>query len=151
MDTDKVGGRDGSMLYVIILIVTFIWGINGLIDRQAITTGHPLEVNFITTFTMFIVASIYLMAAKVGGMPFHFHRNTILFAMTNGILVPTAYVVFLYALSRGSLTTVVTITASYPLVTFVLAVLLLNETVSPSKVAGMALIVLGLFLFVRQT
>ncbi|EXX88899.1 membrane protein [Paenibacillus darwinianus] len=139
------------MLYVIILMVTFIWGINGIIDRQALQTGHPLEVNFITAFTMLIVALVYLMAAKLGGMPFQFHRNTVLFAMTNGILVPTAYVVFLYALSRGSLTTVVTITATYPIVTFVLAVLLMNEAVSASKVAGMALIVLGLFLFVRQS
>ncbi|GGG13339.1 EamA family transporter [Paenibacillus abyssi] len=138
------------MLYVIILTVTFIWGINGLIDRQALTTGHPLEVNFITTVTMLVVAFIYLLSAKLAGIPFHFHKNTVIFAMTNGILVPTAYVVFLYALSRGALTTVVTITATYPLITFILAVIFMNEAISINKLTGMALIVIGLYVFVKQ-
>lgn len=137
------------MLYLIIFIVTCIWGINSIIDRQALSTGHPFEVNFITAITMLTMSVFFLTAGKWIGIPFHFNKNTVGFAITNGILVPTAYVIFLYALSRGALTTVVTITATYPLITFILAAAILNEPVTLNKVLGILLVAFGLFVFIN--
>lgn len=137
------------MLYFIIFVVTLIWGINGIIDRQALSTGHPIEVNFITTLTMITMGLVYLAAAKWWGIPFHFYKNTVVFAITNGILIPTAYVIFLYALSRGALTTVVTITATYPLITFILAVAFLHEPMTINRVLGIIIIIIGLCIFVN--
>lgn len=137
------------MLYFIIIVVTLIWGVNGILDRKALATGHPLEVNFIGTLAMIAVALVYLAIAKWQHIPLAFHRSTVLFAALNGVLVPTAYVIFLYALSRGALTTVVTITAAYPIITYILAVLFLNEPVTPSKLAGIVIVVIGMIVFVK--
>ncbi|MBP1935935.1 putative membrane protein [Paenibacillus sediminis] len=130
-------------------MVTLIWGLNGIIDRQALSTGHPIEVNFVTTLTMIIVVMIYFTTAKLSGIPFHFYKNTVVFAILNGILIPTAYVIFLFALSRAGLTAVVAITSTYPIITFILAVMLLNEPVSVNKVLGIILVVAGLLIFIK--
>ncbi|WP_199615708.1 EamA family transporter [Paenibacillus alkalitolerans] len=137
------------MLYVIIFAVTFIWGINGVIDRQALIKGHPVEINLIVTLTMTVVAFIYFALAKMWGIPMQFSKSSMTFAVSNGILIPTAYLIYLYALSRGSLTTVVSITATYPIITFLFAVLLLNEPVSFNKIVGIIMVVAGLYIFVR--
>lgn len=137
------------MLYFIIIVVTLIWGVNGILDRKALVTGHPLEVNFIGTLAMITVALVYLAIAKWHNIPLSFHRNTVMFAALNGVLVPTAYVIFLYALSRGALTTVVTITAAYPIVTYILAVIFLNEPITASKLAGIAIVVIGMLIFIK--
>ncbi len=138
-------------MYFLIFLVTFIWGLNGIIDKKALATGHPIEVNFITTFTMIGMAFVYFIAAKYWGIPlqFKFKMNTVFFAMTNGILIPTAYILFLFSISKGSLSTVVTITATYPIVTFLLSIGLLNEPVSFNKIFGIVLVVAGLFIFAK--
>jgi transporter family protein len=137
------------LLYLVIFIVTLIWGVNGIIDRKALSTGHPIEVNFITTLTMVVMVIFYLSLAKWWGIPFHFHKNTVLYAMLNGMLIPTSFVIYLYALSRGSLTTVVAITATYPLITYLLAAVLLKEPLTANKIIGVTMTMIGLYFVIK--
>jgi transporter family protein len=143
------GWGTAELIYFVIFIVTMIWGVNGLIDRKALSTGHPIEVNFITTLTMIVMVIFYLFLAKWWGISFHFHKNTVLYAMLNGILIPTSFVIYLYALSRGNFTTVITITATYPLITYILAAVLLKEPFTINKLIGVTMTMTGLYYVIK--
>ncbi|UFJ39823.1 DMT family transporter [Brevibacillus humidisoli] len=138
------------MLYLVIFLVTLIWGVNGLIDRKALSTSHPIEVNFITTLTMVAVVFLSFTLARWSGVPFHFHKNTVLYAVLNGILIPASFIIYLYALSKDNFTTVITITATYPLITCILASILFKEPLTANKFIGLTMTVIGLYFVLRD-
>lgn len=67
----------------------------------------------------------------------------------SGILASTALVLFYVALERGQASRVVPLTAAYPVVTLLLAFLVLSEQATVAKLAGTALVVMGVVLLTR--
>lgn len=64
-----------------------------------------------------------------------------------GFLASVIGQIFFYsALKDGQISQVVTIGASYPLISFALGVLFLGEAVTPAKLGGLALVVTGVML-----
>lgn len=70
-------------------------------------------------------------------------------ALITGILIAGSFVLFLLALETGEVSRVVPITASYPLVATLAAVVLLSEPMDLRRIAGTILIVVGAVLTAR--
>lgn len=137
------------MFYLSLLFATVVWGINVVIDKQALKTGHPIEVNFITTITMSLVVSIYYVLARKNGVTFSYTPPTVALSMLNGLLVPTSFVAYLYALSKGNVSQVVMVTATSPIIAILFAVFAFNETITLSQWMGVLCTIFGIFLVMR--
>lgn len=70
----------------------------------------------------------------------------ILYAVLTGVAYGVGCLFYLVAASKGKIVTVVTLTALYPLVTILLAYLLLKETVSLKQAAGIGLAMVAILL-----
>jgi bacterial/archaeal transporter family protein len=138
-----------EVFYFSLFFATVVWGVNVIIDKQALKTGHPIEVNFITTMTMALVVSIYFLLARKLGVTFHFSPQTISFSILNGFLVPTSFVAYLFALAQGDVNKVILITASSPIIAILVAVYAFNETISFVQWVGMVFTIIGIFLVVK--
>lgn len=69
------------------------------------------------------------------------------FLVAGGVLASIlGQVCFYRALKAGDVSRVVPIGASYPVLAFLLGVLFLNETVTPVKIAGLVLVLSGVYL-----
>ena len=69
--------------------------------------------------------------------------------LITGILISVSFVFFMLALEDGEVSQVVPITATYPLVTALVASVFLSESLEPTRVAGIVLIVVGAILVAR--
>ncbi|RXT13853.1 EamA family transporter [Ammoniphilus sp. CFH 90114] len=137
------------MFYLSLLFATVVWGLNVIIDKQALRTGHPIEVNFITTMTTALVVCVYFGLAKKNGVQFTYAPQTVLYSVLNGVLIPTSFVVYLYALSKGEISRVVMATATYPIIAILFAVFAFNESVSLSQWIGIVCTIFGIFLVMK--
>jgi bacterial/archaeal transporter family protein len=70
-------------------------------------------------------------------------------AIVTGILGTVGFLCFLYALTAGSVSVVATLTALYPAVTILLAVVFLKESITLRQVAGVGLAILAVILLSR--
>lgn len=68
------------------------------------------------------------------------------YAVLTGITYGVGCLFYFIAASKGKIITVVTLTALYPLVTILLAYLLLQESVSAKQCAGVVLALVAIFL-----
>jgi len=73
----------------------------------------------------------------------------ILPAVLTGVVGTIGFLCFLYALTAGSVSVVATLTALYPAITILLAVVFLKESITFRQVAGMGLAIFSVILLSR--
>lgn len=98
-----------------------------------------LEVYFLSAIASFAVAVTVFV---VGGPHLKAGRSA-LFALLAGVFGGGGYVLFMKALSTGKASVVVPLTALYPALTAVLALVVLGERISTTQAAGIVLAVLA--------
>ena len=134
-------------LKVLLFFTVLLWGSTPLFEKLALRGAAPLNVLWIrTAFITVCVAAVAAATGQIGQVARMEGRIlffTLLSGLTGGVLGLTAY---FYALQKGHASLVVPLTATYPLVTVLLSVLLLGEPVTPAKIAGVILIVAGVML-----
>jgi drug/metabolite transporter (DMT)-like permease len=127
-----------------ILIATILWGLKGLIDKQALTLGTPAEVYFADAIAdSFIIIPMLFWYLWRRRMPQIGVPHTWKHATLSMIALAVGNVAYLVALSISSASYVITMTACYPLVMYLLAIVLLRERFNLWRLAGIALIVAG--------
>ncbi|GAG05750.1 unnamed protein product, partial [marine sediment metagenome] len=75
-------------------------------------------------------------------------KTIIIFSATGLLAGLLGMVTYFYALKKGATSQIVPIAAAYPLVSAVLSVIILKESVTPLRILGTILIVTGIW-FVR--
>ncbi len=105
------------------------------VDSKSALVYQTLGVLIVGLFTFYMLN--YKPATNVRGISF-------------GILTGVAYGIgclfYLIAADKGKVTTVVTMTALYPLITIILSYLVLHETISIKQYAGIALALAAIYL-----
>ncbi|MBI4178890.1 DMT family transporter [bacterium] len=129
------------------LLTSLLWGITPLFDKLGslkASAGAMMAVRFTTTFLC--VLPLFLMPT---------YREEILnldgrtlFYIVAGAVLSAIFGIFLYfmALKRMDASQVTPIAATYPLVTFVLSILILQEQFTWFKMLGTLLAVAGVVL-----
>ena len=134
-------------LRVLLFLTVILWGTTPLFEKLALGKGAPVVVLLLRT--AFIAACMAGVVAATGqaGQLVRLDWRTVLFSLlsglTGGVLGLTVY---FHALRMGQASVVVPITATYPMVTVLLSVLVLGEPITLVKVLGVALIVAGVML-----
>lgn len=135
---------------ILIGIAVLGWGIAPVVDKLALKESDPL----IGLTVRGIAVLFTLLAAVVINGKTHalvsFVRNdmysTLLFALSGLLAGVIAMLTYYGALQLAPTTKVVPVTSIYPLVTALLGILLLKEHMSITQIAGVLLIVAGVYM-----
>ena len=130
------------------LIVLLLWGFYGFFPKLSVAHMGPKSALLFQTVGAIIVSLIVFIFA----LKFKAETNPkgMLFSILTGTAGTIGALFFLAALSAGGKTSVVvTLTALYPLVTIVLSVFLLNETITLVQVIGMFLALVAIIIMTR--
>lgn len=125
------------------LLAAGLWGVWGFFGKMASRT--------LTSQGLFCVASVGCIAALLLCLAFCAQSGTIrlktvdsFYGLLSGFVLIMGLLFFYWALAAGEATRVVVITATYPLVTLLLAYFFMNETLTVKKIIGVVLAVSGI-------
>lgn len=129
------------------LSATALYGVWGVLSKMA-SNRMGVKSLFIYDCLVFFVGGLvvlYLNGFKVETSP-----SGILYSVLYGATGMVATFLFIIAVSKGKASLVTAITAVYPCVTIVLAMILFKEAISPKQVLGIALSIGGVALITTK-
>ena len=124
------------------LLCLLLWGLWGLFLKLAYEGSTWLEVYFLSAVASFALA---LTVFLLGSGKVSVSKSTAL-ALLAGLFGGGGYVLFMKALETGKASIVIPLTALYPAVTVILALLFLGEKLSATQAVGIALAVVATIL-----
>lgn len=126
-----------------------LWGTVPIIEKIGLSKGiNPMFAVVLRTVGSISAAMVLLAFLAQNKSNFsNFTWTAMALLMLGGMLANVVgQVLFYKALQGGDVSTVLPITGAYPMIAFVLGVLLLGETVTMQKLAGAGLILGGIIL-----
>lgn len=129
------------------LLACLCWGIAPLFEKVGLREAHPIWAIIVrSTLTSLFLASF----VAVRGVPFELKKwsgftwtNVLLGAVVSVLLAQAFY---FKALQGGNVSQIIPIVGAYPLVSAILAALILGERLTTAKSLGVVLVVLGIIL-----
>jgi bacterial/archaeal transporter family protein len=127
---------------------TLAVGTLGVVAKLALKDTGWQTLVLVTTacYVIFSVVVLLKFGLKLPSQP----GGSLIALLLTGALTAGSFALLITALSRGKASMVVPVTASYPVVTAILSVVLLSEPFSWIRFSGTALIVLGVVLVSLQ-
>jgi drug/metabolite transporter (DMT)-like permease len=127
-----------------VMIAALAWGVSGILGKKAVTVADPLEIavgRYIFDGVLFVVLW-YVFSYQNRAINLQ-KPGVWKFCSLSAICLALGAWSSLSAMSRLPASYVISITACYPVIMYVLAILLLKEKFSVTRFAGIMLIVLG--------
>lgn len=131
------------------VIAAVMWGTTPIIEKMALSKGiNPMFAVVLRTVGSTIAAGILLAFLSRYKTSFtNFTWNAMVLLMIGGMLANVVGQIFFYkALQTGDVSTILPITGAYPMIAFVLGILVLGEAVTAQKIAGAVLIMGGIIM-----
>lgn len=122
--------------FVFAAIALLLWGWWGFFPKLATNYINPKSVLIYQAIGMVIIAILVLFLVRFKP---EIHTKGITFAILSGIAGALGGLFFLFAISRGKASVIVPATALYPLVTIILAFLILKEPITLKQGIGIIL------------
>ncbi|MDI6870901.1 MAG: EamA family transporter [Bacillota bacterium] len=135
----------GAFLWSIVTAV--LWGLAPIVEKLGLAKVEPVTAMSLRSFTISLILLAFL--GFSGQLPRLAQADTrsLLFIMAGGVIAGLlAQWTYFLALKQGLASAVVPVIGAYPLVTMLLAALLLGEPVTLLKAAGALLVVAGVVL-----
>lgn len=129
---------------LLILGNILFWGLWGFFSKLAVSK-IGFHAGLYYAITLFTFIATYLFFTKQL-LPFNFGSQGILFALLAGISGGTATIFLYLLLGKNPAGLVVAITALYPIVTLILSMIFLKETLTLPQTVGFALALVALVL-----
>jgi len=130
--------------FIFAILALLTWGLWGFFPKLATNYINPKSSLIYMALGTVIVGIIVLFL--VGFKP-EIHTKGITFAILAGIAGGLGALFFLFAVSRGKLSVVVTTSALYPLVTIILASIILKEPITLKQGIGILFALVAMILF----
>ena len=135
-----------ATIWLLVLVATLAWGFWGIFDKKAVATAAPPVVLLISVLAQAVVALVAILALRIMGQPIEWKTDTLLWGGLSGLAIAGGMVAYLYALSQRDASWVLGITAGYPALMVVVAILWLGESVSLTRLAGIGVVIAGIYL-----
>ncbi|MBZ0187632.1 MAG: DMT family transporter [Candidatus Obscuribacterales bacterium] len=132
------------LLILLIVMTTFLWGVWGIFDKKALEAGSPLLVFFgkcIWDIVCLVLLSSYVLGIKRDIVP----RTAPLWipVSISAICLYLGAFTYLVCLQLATASYVVSVTGCYPLIMYLLALVVLKEKFNTSRLLGIVLITSG--------
>lgn len=142
--------RHGKMNTVIVVSCVALsvlgWALRGIFDKHAVDAAHPFEVyvgKYIADTVFGFIALAWLLCKSPAVATTLKHRQLWPFSVGSAICLAGGSAAYYVVLSMTSASYVIAITGCYPLVMYVLALLVLKEKFNAKRAIGIALITFG--------
>ena len=128
------------------ILAAVIWGAVPLLEKLGLTKSQPLAGLFYRCLGVLIglllLGLFMLKPQEIKAVD----SRSIIFLILGGFLASfVAQICFYNSLKIGEVSRVVPVAGAYPLITFILGVLFLGESINPVKTAGVLLIIIGIW------
>lgn len=131
-----------NFYYIIISVLG--WGSGGLFTKLASTHNlTPVHQLCVSTAVYIGILPLYFMGFKPSGVP---SAMSVAWGVISALCTSVGTIFYLLAMKNGKAGEIVSLTATYPIVTCILAYFFLNESFSFHKIFGISLILIGTFL-----
>ena len=134
-----------NLWLVYALVATGLWGIWGFAGKAAARTLPTQAILPLSTLGAVLAFPVYLYLFR-NYLRFSLHDADCIFALLAGISGAVGALFYYFSLSRGEASRVVVITATYPVVTVILAYFFLQEPLTIRKAVGVLLALAGIIL-----
>jgi transporter family protein len=121
----------------------FFWGIWGFLPKIVVKHISPNSAIVYETFSSFLVSFIVFLSL---GYNFQNDYKGVFFAVLTGLFGAAGAFCFLKAVSCGSVMIIAPLSALYPIVSCILAVVLLHETLTIKQCIAVLFSLLSIFL-----
>lgn len=129
------------------LLTALFWGGASILEKTGLKNIDPLTAVTWRSLALTIILFSYNLAVRGGEKLIQVDWRSLGFIVGAGIFSGLlAQITYFTALKTGEISRVVPIAGSYPLIAAVLAFLLLGEQLSWTKILGIILIIIGVFL-----
>ena len=135
------------MEWVLMVITVLCWGVSPLLEKEALKRVGPLNGLFIRNLTIFLFFLFYFFCsgrlkevANISG------KEVILFAISGVLAGFLGMYTYFTLLKTAPVSKIVPLVSTYPLITAILGMCILNEEVSLVRILGIVLIITGVFL-----
>ncbi len=125
------------------LICLVLWGLWGLVLKVAYKGLPWTQVYFLSSLASFTIALMVFLVQR-GSLDFSNKLSYV--ALLAGVFGGAGYIFFVKALEKGEASIVLPLTAIYPAITVVLALILLGEKISVYQAIGIALALVAVVL-----
>lgn len=129
--------------WLLVTICVICWGTWALFEKMGTRYTSPLMMQVIGAYVYSAVAPIVFLYMKATNTQTNWSITGILWTAGACVLATIASLSFTTAVQRAHVHLVVGFTSIYPVLTFVLCWIFLDEQVTPLKMLGIAAIVAG--------
>ena len=122
--------------YLYALLTVLTWGLWGVFSKLASNYSKPRQALLFQTVGVLMFALLVLILEN---FRIEWHPAGFTWAALGGFFAFVGFLTFFAALEHGRTSTVVTLSALYPLVTILLSIAFLHERLTPRQGAGIVL------------
>ncbi|MBI3366733.1 DMT family transporter [Candidatus Roizmanbacteria bacterium] len=133
------------MTTLLTILIILFWGVWGLFAKIASTRIGGEKAFFYDIFSYFILTLI-IVAIFFRKNLFNVDKSGLIAAFLAGIFSSIGGILFFVLLNKKDATTVIPLTALYPMITVILAVVFLKESLTTTKIFGIIFAIAGLLL-----
>jgi transporter family protein len=134
------------MIYLI-LISIIGWGLWGTFEKIALRWLNPIQILLINS--VIGILSVFLYQFFFKNVEYKFEWRGIFWAILASLCATAASFGYLFALQQREASYVVSITSAYPLITFIIGIIILGETFTLYRAIGAVMVVAGVILLSR--
>lgn len=127
--------------FILGIVALFLWGFWGFFPKLATNYIDPKSILIFQSIAGAVFAVVILISTNFRTAT---HTKGITFAFLSGLFGSMGSLLFLYSLSKGKASIVVAMTALYPLVTILLAFLILKEPITLKQGIGLFLALIAI-------
>ncbi|MBU2567247.1 MAG: EamA family transporter [Elusimicrobia bacterium] len=136
-----------STVIMLLVVTSILWGVAPIFDKMALSSGiTPFQG---TAVRNMIIAVILMISALLTGKAtslFLISPRSLIFLAASGIVAGCLGVFTFYkALQLSETSRIVPLAATYPLVTAILSIVFLKETLTWERFLGTILIIIGIW------
>jgi len=133
--------------FLFALLTALLWGGASIIEKLALAKVAPVQAIVVRSLGISLVFFLVMLTSRQTGSLRSVPWQTLLMVITAGLMAGgIGQWTYYMALKHGRVSMVVPVAASFPLVTFFLATILLREPVTVHKLIGVLLIIAGVLL-----
>jgi transporter family protein len=131
------------MALVLLIFSTILWGVWGYVNGRAVAHAHPLTVQWMYYVPAALLIPVFYFLGSRLAPATNLDGSAFRYAAISSLAAAAAALLFFFALRETSASVAVAITAAYPVVTLLIGVSLREETIDLRKLAGIAVIIVG--------
>ncbi len=136
-----------AISFMLLFVTMLLWGTTPLLEKIGLKDVEPLTGILIRSAAITIILLIvYVLSGKIQELTKVSLKNYALFSASGVMAGLVGMWTYFYLLKSGMTSKIVPIAASYPLITAILSIVMLGETVTLQRVIGIIMTIVGIVL-----